>query len=370
MSALVGRIEAPLVNTNEPQSHVVELTIAAYSPISEGDPVCVLETSKGTVELESEFSGHTGAVTIAEGDWIDAGTIICEVFDTPVAPGDDQQADAGPDLGDLRLTRKARELVAASDLADSALAELGRLGGFITEEHVRDLIARTATPTDLPEEVLQGITGNSMVLFGGGGHAKSLIDLVRTSTDFVVCAVADDRPGGEHLMGVPIAGNAATLALLRAAGVEYAINGVGGLGRIDSRIRVTERLEAAGLTIPALVAAGASVAPSATLADGVQVFAGAVVWSDVTIEAGAIINTGAVVSHDCRIGRHAHVTPGALLAGGVEVGEAALIGMGVTTTPGIRIGTRAVVGNRAEVHGDVPDGTVVAAGSTWPPAEA
>ena len=40
--------------------------------------------------------------------------------------------------------------------------------------------------------------------------------------------------------------------------------------------------------------------------------------------------------------------------------------MGVTTAVGVEIGADVIVGNGAVVSADIPDGTIVAAGSVWP----
>jgi acyl-[acyl carrier protein]--UDP-N-acetylglucosamine O-acyltransferase len=80
------------------------------------------------------------------------------------------------------------------------------------------------------------------------------------------------------------------------------------------------------------------------------------------------VNSGAIVSHDCRVGDYSHVAPGAILAGEVEVGDAVLVGMGVTASVGLRIGSGAVVGNSCVLREDVPPGTILSAGSTWPRA--
>ena len=66
------------------------------------------------------------------------------------------------------------------------------------------------------------------------------------------------------------------------------------------------------------------------------------------------------------VGTNVHLAPGAILAGDVAVGDGALVGMGVTVPLGVSVGSRAIVGNGATVLADVPDGTIVPAGSTWP----
>jgi sugar O-acyltransferase (sialic acid O-acetyltransferase NeuD family) len=239
---------------------------------------------------------------------------------------------------------------------------------FVTERDLLALIG-SARPAQgrLDEALLRRIRPNSVVIFGGGGLARDLIDSMRTRHELeALCVVDDGLEAGREVLGVPVVGGRDRLEALAEAGVRLAVNAVGGIGAIQLRIDIFEALNRAGLQLATLVDGGAMVAPSATLAPGAQVFPGSVVSSGVVIGRGALINTGAVVSHDCRIGDYSHIAPGAILAGDVIVGEATLIGMGVTATLGCRIGSRCIVGNGAAVTADVPDRTIVPAGSVWP----
>lgn len=368
---VVGRVVAPLVNTNEPESQVIEIQACAFSEISAGDLVCVLETSKGAVEVEAEQSGFVGHIHVSVDARVIAGQLICEIFDAmpdasvPTAPETTAPAAEGGVPGGPRLTNKAARLARDAGL-DLAALPTDRI---LKEQDIREAIAAAHPVRELDPDLVACISRSSVVLFGGGGHAKSLIDLILTSLDLEPLCVLDDRAApGSEVMGLRVIGGREMLPLLAEAGVRFGVNAVGGLGLISSRIHVGELLTGAGLQLPAMVDRTAAVAPSARLGDGVQVFANATVWSDAEVGDGAIINTGAIVSHDCRIGANAHVTPGVLLAGHVEVGEAALVGMGVTTRIGMRIGARAIVGNGCVLNDDVPDGTIVPAGTVWPKA--
>ncbi len=216
----------------------------------------------------------------------------------------------------------------------------------------------TSSPASLPP----------IVMYGGGGHGKILIDLLRALDRYHLVGIVDDgRVPGESVMGVPILGNGEMLAEIRARGVTLAINAVGGIGKPDVRIAIFDRLKSFGFECPPLIHPWALVEPSATVADGAQVLARAYIGSEVYIGFGALINVGAIVSHECRIGSYVNISPGAMLAGNVEVGEAAQIGMGVTINLGIKIGARARIGNGATVKADVPEGGIVRAGHIWPP---
>jgi sugar O-acyltransferase (sialic acid O-acetyltransferase NeuD family) len=368
--APIGRIEAPLVNANEPEALVVGLDVEPYSPIARRQRVCTLETSKATAEVESDYDGFVGPLGIALGGRVAAGDLICEVFaemPQPAAEGDDPAA-AGTlsgfalrGTGTRRITRKAARL--AEELGVDVTGLPG--AGFVTEAEVR-AAAQAAAPVDIAA-VRPAIHDRAVVLFGGGGMARTLIDLVRAGDDFEVIAIVDDvlEPGTD-VLGVPVLGGGVHLGPLAEAGLRWAANAVGAIGRTGLRAAVSARIAAAGLRGPVLVDPTASVARSAQLADGVQVHAQATVSAAATVGAHTIVNTGAVVSHDCRVGADAHLAPGAILAGAVTVGDRALVGMGATAPVGVTIGEGAIVGNGATLRGDVPAGAVVPAGSLWP----
>jgi UDP-perosamine 4-acetyltransferase len=221
----------------------------------------------------------------------------------------------------------------------------------------------------LDESIAALVHDRAAVVFGAGGFAKSLIDLMRSEGRIApVCAVDDDPGRSGDVLGAPIVGGREHLAALRAAGMGYAVNAVGAIGRIQDRIAIFELLDELGFELPTVVDPAAFVAPSATLAEGAQVFAGALVCSAATVGRGTIVNSGAIVSHDCAVGAYSHLAPGAILAGEVEVGDGVLVGMGVTASVGLRIGSGAIVGNSCVLRQDVPPGTILSAGSVWPRA--
>ena len=342
---------------------MVELGVEPYARVAAGQVVCVLETSKATAEVESEHDGWVGEVHVRLLDDVSAGDLICEVFDAePPRAGDGASPTAGAAAPAPRLTRKA-EAIAREAGVDLALLPGDR---FVTEQDVRALIARTAERVEIDPGVLALAGPGSVMVFGGGGLGKTLIECIGATDGMeALCVVDDSIPAGGEVLGVPAVGGRAALPALARAGVPMAANGVGAIGRAQSRIDISRMLEEHGFALPALIHPGAHVAPSATLGDGVQVHPGAVVSSDAAVGRGAIVNTGAIVSHDCRVGAGVHLAPGAVLAGDVSVGEAALVGIGATVALGLSIGARALVGNGAVVTAHVPEGTIVAAGSVW-----
>jgi sugar O-acyltransferase (sialic acid O-acetyltransferase NeuD family) len=247
------------------------------------------------------------------------------------------------------------------------------LDTFITESMVRSAIEKS-TPSRVsglqaPVPPQAAFDPTAIIVYGGGGHGKSLIDLLRLLRTYRIVGVIDDGIDPKQqpvIMGLPVLGGAEALPVIFEQGVRLAVNAVGGIGNITVRIKVFERLAEAGFTCPAVVHPSAVVEPSAVLSAGVQVFPLAYIGSEARIEYGAIINTGAIVSHDCQVGAYANLSPGAVLAGEVRLGAAALVGMSATVNLRVLIGANARIGNGATVKTDVPEQGVVRAGTAWP----
>ncbi len=356
----------PLLNPNEPEAMLAELHVQEGQLVTAGDLICTLETTKSTNDLHAEVDGYIAGLHCAEGDTLRAGDVLCYLAENPdwkpaaaPSPGAGAQAAAPPE--GVRITTPALALAQAHNLDLSALP----VGPLITERMVQELLAERTAPAFVPPA--SAFDPTAIIVYGGGGHGKSVVELLRALGGYRVVGVVDDGlPAGEMVLDVPVLGGGALLADLYVQGTRLAVNAVGGIGVVAVRVKVFGRLAEAGFACPAVVHPTAFVEPSATLAPGVQVFPHAYIGSDAVVGYGTIVNTGAIVSHDCTLGAYANVSPGAMLAGGVKVEAGALVGMGVTVNLGVTLGEGARMGNGATVKSDVPAGGVVRAGSVWP----
>lgn len=357
MSDLI-QVLVPLVNPNENESMLAALTVKEGQQIKKGDLLAVFETTKSTFELLSEANGFVLGIRAGEGDLLKTGDLLCYLAERadqalPKFAEPEKPKEAAKTAGDLRITQPALAYAQASGI-DLRVFPVGQL---ITEKMVKEL-----TTSALPE-----IDPSVLIIYGGGGHAKSLIDLIRAEGKYRIHGILDDGlPAGGMIMGVPVLGDGSKLAELRRQGIGLAVNAVGGIGSITPRLKVYERLRHAGFTVPTVIHPRAYVEPTATLGEGGQLFFNAYIGSEVTIGFGCIINTGAIISHDCALGDFVNISPGAILAGAVIVNERSLVGMGVTVNLNVTIGAGARVGNSATIKADVPENGVVRAGTIWP----
>jgi acetyltransferase EpsM len=211
------------------------------------------------------------------------------------------------------------------------------------------------------------IDDSTLLLFGGGGHGKTLIDLVSVLGSYQWGGIVDENLiPGSRILDLPVFGGPDLLVDLYQAGFHKAINGVGGIGNVAARLLVFEKLDKAGFSFPSLVHPTAWVEPSATIETGAQVLPLTYVGTDSKIGFGSLLNAHVVVSHDCEIGECVNLSPGATLAGGVKIHNHAQIGMGVTINLNLTVGAEARIGNGATIKADVPPGGRVYAGEIWP----
>lgn len=358
------RILVPLLNPNETDARLVALHVKTGQQVKAGDPLATLETTKSTFELEAASAGYVAGLKVSVGDLLHAGDTFCYLAPDKdwQAPKQAKQTEApsGVPVG-LRITQPALLLAQQEGLDLSALP----VGPIITEDAVRAIL-KQGQPSEIqiPKDATKK---NAIVVYGGGGHGKAVIELIQASGEYHVIGLIDDGLApGDTVLGVPVIGGGEALAALKEAGCTLAANAVGGIGAISTRIAVFQRIQAAGFQMPELVHPSAVVEPSANLAAGTQIFPQAYVGSDAQVGIGCIVNTGAIVSHDCVVEDYANLAPGGILAGGVRVGEGSLIGMGVTINLNVSIGRRARVGNSAVIKEDVPAEGIVRAGALWP----
>jgi acetyltransferase EpsM len=356
----------PLLNTNEPEARLADLQVKTGDRVEPGQVLCTLETTKSAVDVTAGAEGWIVGLTAQVGDRLKAGDHLGWI-----APNADWvPPELRPQAGNAALPKGLRITDPARRLAEELGLDLSLFdpGPLITEAEVRR-VHRQHMPG--PADLEGDYDPVALVVYGGGGHGKSLIELVRSVGRFELVGVIDDNlKPGESILGLPMLGGAEVLSELAGRGIRQAVNAVGGVGNILSRVDVFRRLHEAGFHCPAVVHPTAVVEQSADFSDAVQIMPRAYVGSEASIGYGSIVNTAAVVSHDCQVGSYVNIAPGALIAGAVEIGDRSLVGMGVTINLEVRVGQGVLIGNGATVKRDVPDGSVVHAGAVWPPAEA
>lgn len=203
---------------------------------------------------------------------------------------------------------------------------------------------------------------NKIVLIGGGGHCKVIIDILKNNKDYEIVGITDTDNVGGNVLDVPIIGGDSILPSLYHKGITNAFVCIGALNNICLRDKIYYKLKDIGFSIPKLIHKEAIVSPYAKIGDGTCVMAGAVINPDSIVEENCIINTASVIEHDCVIGRNTHISPRSCILGGCKVGTNSHIGAGGIILQGVSIGDNVIIGAGAVVLRNVED-NVTAVGS-------
>ncbi len=201
----------------------------------------------------------------------------------------------------------------------------------------------------------------TVVILGGGGHAKVLISVIR-KLPWTIAGYVDPRDVGP-VLGVRHVGGDDVLSnlLARHPGCAAAI----GVGKVDATTRrasIQAAAEALGYVFPTFVSPDAVVNGEGELGAGTVVFDGAVVNTGVVTGPTCVVNTNATVEHDCRFGTNVHIGPGATVCGGVRIGDHTFVGAGAVVIHGVRIVEGCLVGAGAVVTDELTEpGTYVGA---------
>jgi sugar O-acyltransferase (sialic acid O-acetyltransferase NeuD family) len=203
--------------------------------------------------------------------------------------------------------------------------------------------------------------GGTVVVIGGGGHAKVLISVIR-KLPWTIVGYVDLRDVGP-VLGVPYLGGDDRLpaVLARHPGCAAAM-GVGKVDATDRRARIQAAAEALGYVFPTFVSPAAVLNAEVELGAGTAVFDGAVVNAGVVTGPTCVVNTNATVEHDGRLGTNVHIGPGATVSGEVTIGDHTFVGAGAVVIHGIRIAAGCLIGAGAVVTDHLAEpGTYVGA---------
>ncbi len=165
-----------------------------------------------------------------------------------------------------------------------------------------------------------------IILFGGGGHCRSSIDVIEQENKFAIQGIVDipDKIG-EKIMGYTIiACDEDLLDLIQE--YEYFFVTLGHLGNPTRRIQIFNLLKQLKVKIPTIISPLAYISKYSSINEGTIVMHNAIINAGAKIGRNCIINTKALIEHDVIIKDHCHISTGAIVNGGVVIGDRSFYG--------------------------------------------
>lgn len=197
-----------------------------------------------------------------------------------------------------------------------------------------------------------------VIILGGGGHAKVLIDVLNILSIDIVGYAAKEETVQNFSANLKYIGNDNDVLKYTPDSVRL-VNAIGSTGFSDKRSRIFDFFKQKGYSFINVIHPSAVISENVYLGEGVQIMAGTVIQAYSSIGHNTIINTRSSVDHDCIIGDNVHISPGVTICGDVRIGDSSHIGAGSSIIQGIRVGRNCIVGAGALVINNVSDGKKV-----------
>lgn len=181
-----------------------------------------------------------------------------------------------------------------------------------------------------------------LILIGGGGHCKSVIE-VAESAGYEIMGVLDmPEDVGKEILSTKVIGTDDDIPKY-VDKAEFVIT-VGFIKNPAIRIKLYNRVKEAGGKLATIIASTAYVSKYATIGEGTVVMHHAFVNAGARIGNNVILNTFTNVEHDAVIGDQCHISTGTMVNGDCKVGTNCFIGSQSVIANGITIGDDIIVG--------------------------
>lgn len=198
-----------------------------------------------------------------------------------------------------------------------------------------------------------------IVLVGGGGHCKSVLDTLKELNQFEVVGILDNKEKvGLNIMGVPFIGTDEDSIKVFESGVKYAFVTVGSIGNAELRKKLYRDLKSIGFILTPIVDKTAIISENTKIDEGTFIGKGSIINANSIIGKMCIVNTGVIIDHDCIVNDFVHIAPGSILCGGASIGEDSHIGTGTKIIQGISIGSNTLIGAGSLVVRDMGNNLV------------
>lgn len=167
-----------------------------------------------------------------------------------------------------------------------------------------------------------------IILVGGGGHCKSVIDVIELQNRYKIAGIVDKQEKiGQNIFGHTVIATDDDLPELVKEYSNFHIS----LGFIKNNIRrvfLFNELCSLGANFPAIVSPLSNISKYAKIGKGSIIMHYAQIGPDSIVGENVIINSKALIEHEAVIGNNCHISTGAIVNGETSIGENSFIGSG------------------------------------------
>ena len=192
-----------------------------------------------------------------------------------------------------------------------------------------------------------------IVIFGGSGHAKVIVDIIESNNNFELIGFIDKFiPQETNILNYRVIGDESFLPKLMH---KYKFHkGVVGIGDNFVRRKVVDFIKKIAPDFQFINC----IHHSAKLSNYCKFGVGNVVMPGVSINASTIIsnhcilNTNSSIDHDCRMESFSCLAPNSVVGGNCSIGQFSFVGIGASILNGVSIEENCIVGGGSMLNKD------------------
>jgi len=176
-----------------------------------------------------------------------------------------------------------------------------------------------------------------ILLIGGGGHCKSVIDVIELENKYEIAGIIDKEEFlNKKVLNYKVIGCDDDLESLFKI-YKKAIITVGQIKSNTLRIKLFNTLKIIGYELPVIRSPLSYVSKYANIEEGTVIMHQSLINANVKIGKNCIINTKALIEHDCVIEDNCHISTASVINGGVLVKEGTFFGSNATCRESIEL---------------------------------
>lgn len=192
-----------------------------------------------------------------------------------------------------------------------------------------------------------------LILIGGGGHCKSVIDVALTSNIKINGILDPHLSTNSNILNIPILGSD---DLIGRYSDEFTFSiTIGSIKNTNVRRAIYSKIMRFKGELATILSSKAHISTYSEIGNGTSVMHHSVINSDSKIGLNCIINTGSIIEHDVIISDFVHVSTGAIINGNCSLGENVFIGSNSTIKQGTKICNDVIIGAQSYVNKDITE---------------
>lgn len=190
-----------------------------------------------------------------------------------------------------------------------------------------------------------------LILVGGGGHCKSVINVIRLLNREIKGILDIPEKVGNKILDVPIIGTDKNINEY-ISDCEFVVT-LGFIENPNVRIRLFQQIANLGGNFATLISPLANVSKYSRIGKGTVILNGVNVNADALVGENVILNTNSNIEHDVVVSDHCHISTGACINGVATIGKAVFVGSNSVVNNCIYICDDVIIGSGGVVIKDI-----------------